>query len=191
MKAPIKFSALPATEFALAFGRDLQHRAFRFSRERISGEQSIAFANQQVSNIEGNRDAMLSVKGLFAVTSSVSVLNVVMNEGGLVEGLNSHGDLFEVRGNLRFVGTGHGLIGGNREERTPTFARAHQPFGADFLALRLGRTEDGGQGSWCEPRIDLFAQGGEVEATRAIGAVQVDVIPDPIQVDVRVDAIVL
>jgi hypothetical protein len=83
------------------------------------------------------------------------------------------------------------LEGGDRQERTPALSGAHQPFASNLLGLAFGRSEDSVEVERCEPEIDFVTLGTEIHAARAVIAGEVNIFPNPIQVDGGVDAVIL
>ena len=60
---------------ALAFGCDPKHLGLLFRRNVAGRYETIAFANEQVADIERYRYAMLFVKSLFAIAQRIVVLD--------------------------------------------------------------------------------------------------------------------
>ena len=83
------------------------------------------------------------------------------------------------------------LVGARRQERPPPLAIRRQPFAGDAIRVTLGRSEQRVEGRRREPRLDLGPQRIEVEPARAVVAGEVDDVPDPVDVDRRVLAVVL
>ena len=101
MARPAEFRALAAAELALAFGGDAQHRGFLLGARVAGGEQPVAFADQQVADIQRDGHAVLLVQRLLAVARGVVVLDVVVDERGLVEAFHRHGDFAQILGQRR------------------------------------------------------------------------------------------
>ena len=74
---------------------------------------------------------MLLVQRLFPVPLGVVVLDVIVDEGGLMEALDGHGDFPEVFGEGSGGVGSEGLVSGGHEKGPPAFAGAHQPFAGD------------------------------------------------------------
>ena len=91
---PAQLGTLSAAKPALALRRHEQHRRSLPGGNRAGADQAIPFADQQVAHIQGHRQAVFLVQGLFAITRRVVVLDVVVDERGLVETLDGHRDLF-------------------------------------------------------------------------------------------------
>lgn len=74
-------------------------------------------------------------------------------------------------------------------QRLPARASQSRP---DFLRLAGGGgTEEGVERWTLEPRFDLVMQRIEVESPGLVVARQVDVVPDPIDIDGGINAVVL
>ena len=133
MARPDEFGTLAAAEFALAFGGDADHLGFLFGAGAAGGEQAVAFADEQVADIERNGEAVFFVQRFFAVTLRVVVLDVVVNERGLVKALDGDGDFAQVFGNGCAGCGAQRLVRGDGEKGPPAFARATEPFARDFF----------------------------------------------------------
>ena len=175
----------------MTFRRDKGHGGSGFGGKFVVGEKPVAFADEQIANVESDGDAVFGVQCFFAVTDGVVVFDVVVNQRGFVESFDGHGDFFEVGRKFFAVLPRERLVSGDGEKRPPAFAGAHEPVGADAFAIGLRIAKERGERDRCEPGINFFAQGGEIESARGVGAAEVNVIPHPIQIDVGIDAIVL
>ena len=60
-------------------------------RLRLAADQAIAQADQVVADVDRGRHAVAPVNRFLAVAEGVVVLDVVVNERGLVERLDRHG----------------------------------------------------------------------------------------------------
>ena len=189
--SPAEFGALAAAEFALAFGGNLHHRRALFRRDPAGGQEAVSLPDQQVADIQGNWDAVFLVEGFFAVPGGVIVLDVVMDKGSLVEAFDGEGGLAEVVRKRGVRRGAQGLVGGGGEERAPAFSGARKPFVGDAFGLALGGAEGELEVERGEPEIDLIAGLAQVESSGGVLAGEVDVIPDPVQVDRGVNAVVL
>jgi hypothetical protein len=101
----------------------------------VVGEEAIAFADEQVADVQGHRNAVFGVQRGFAVAFGVAVLDVIVNERGLVEDLDGDGGLFDGIRDRAFRIFTQRLIGGDGEEGTPAFAGAGEPLARDVVAV--------------------------------------------------------
>ncbi len=58
--------------------------------------QAIPFAQEKVAHIERHGDAVLNVQGFLTVSFVIVVFDVIMNQRGFVETLDSQGEFPEV-----------------------------------------------------------------------------------------------
>ena len=90
---------------------------------------------------------MFFVQRLFAVPFGVFILDVVMNQGCLMETFHGHGDFLEILGN-RFVGIrSQRLKGRHTKERPPAFARPREPIAANRFGFTFAFAHDRLKGS--------------------------------------------
>ena len=157
LACPEEFRALAAAEFALAGGGDGDHGGALFGADVRGGEQAVAFADEEVADIQRDGDAMLGVQRGLAVARGVLVLDVVVDERGLVEAFDGDGDFLQVLGH-RGIRAGEGTPCGDGEEGPPAFAGAGEPFTSDALGLVGGRAHDGGERCVGEPCVHFAAQ---------------------------------
>ena len=188
---PAKFRALAATEFALAFAGDAHHLGLLRRAGLARGEQAVAFADEQVAHVQRDGGAVFLVQRLLAVAERVVVLDVIVDERGLVEALDGDGGFLDVLGQGLAGVAAQRLKRGHGEEGPPALAGAHEPVARDALGLALGVAHDGVQREGAEPEIHLVPERAEVEAARLVIAGQVDVIPHPVEVHSGVNAVVL
>src|SRR5205823_3667960 len=83
------------------------------------------------------------------------------------------------------------LEGSHSQERTPAFASATEPIAADLFCPPLREPHDFLKGFQIEPAVHLLAEGAQIKPSGLIITGQMDVIPDPVQIDRRIDAIIL
>ncbi len=77
VRKAVEFFALTEAERAVVFGGNAQ----QFRGAVFDGsDPAIAFADEQVAGIDGDRDAVLPVKGRLALAQIVVVLDVVVDE---------------------------------------------------------------------------------------------------------------
>ena len=156
-----------------------------------AGEQSVAFANQQVAGVERDRHAMLDVKRVASIAPLVRVFDVVVHERGLVKALDGdRGPAQRLRERLCRIVLQR-LVRARGQKRPPPFAVGGQPASGDAIGLAVRRPEHGVERLGREPGLDLGSQRVEVEPPRAIVAGEVDDVPDPVDVDRGVLAVVL
>ena len=91
--APQQLGPLAFGEPQVGVGQAIENVGDRVGAERLrlAADQAIAQADQVVADVDGRRRAVLPVDRLFAVAEGVVVLDVVVNERGLVERLDRHG----------------------------------------------------------------------------------------------------
>ena len=175
----------------MPFGSHLKHRSLLFRRKPGRSDQSIPLSHQKVPDIESDGHPVGGMQGLFAVALIVFIFDVIMNQRGLVETFHRHADAFEILRPSILRCFHQRLHHRSGEKRTPSLTGPHQPFARQFLSLSLGFTHDQSQGSRGETKINLLPKGTQIQAQAFILAGQMDVIPDPIQIDRGVDAIIL
>ena len=90
-----------------------------------SGEQAVTFAQQQVSDIDGHRNAVNGVDGRLAVAQAVRVLDVIVDQGGLVEAFDGDGGALRVSGIVRLPRQGG--IDGQQQIGTPALPTFGNP----------------------------------------------------------------
>jgi hypothetical protein len=175
----------------VAGGGDPQHGRDPLRRRLDLADQPVALAEQKVADVQRNRHAVLGVHGGLLVAGGVGVLDVVVDQRGLVEAL--HGDRQPLQ-IVRQLGRRILLkrpVGAGGEERPPALAVAVEPRPGDLLGLRLGRTHQAVQRLVAEPGLDLLPHAVEVHAVGLVVAGEVDHVPDPLQIDVGVLAVIL
>ena len=154
-------------------------------------DEPIAFADEQVADVQRDSKAVFFVQRFFAVTLGVFILDVVVDQGRLVETFHGNGDLFEILGN-RFRGiAAQRLKRRYTQERPPTFAGACKPVAANRLGVTFTFAHDRLERVWREPCVHLVMQGGEIQPACFVVAGEVDIIPNPIFIYRRVDAVIL
>ncbi len=135
---------------------------------------------------------MLGVKRLLAVPFGVVVLNIVVHKGGLVEALDRHGDLPQTVGDFSQWIVLQRPPGTDGEEGTPSFSGARQPLASYDIGMTVsGLTENIVQGVRSEPAFDFLSKRVQIEAARAVITREMDHVPNPIEVDRGVLAVVL
>ena len=111
----------------MSFSRDLQHSRNLLVRGTAVADQPVAFTDQEIPNVQGDRNAVLAVQRHIAVPEIVGILNVVMDKGGLVETLRGNGNpLYQFR-HCGVVCTGQRLENTRGEQGAPSFAGPAQP----------------------------------------------------------------
>jgi hypothetical protein len=96
LSRPAKLGALAATKLPLALRRCDQHLRPLFRRNPGGTDQTIAFSDEEIADIQRGSHAVLFMKGLFAVTERIIVFDVVVNKGCFVETFDSDGDFSDV-----------------------------------------------------------------------------------------------
>jgi hypothetical protein len=178
----------------VADGGGLQHGKLGFCWRLDFGNQAIAFAEQEVSDIDGDGFAMLDVHGRCVVTQRVTILDVVVDQGSLVKALNRYGEFSDILiddGRVVFGCAAERGMHTGREVGSPTVASPGQPVLCDLGSRILRRSHDLCEGIAGEDRLHFCFQLIEVQAVGLILCGQVDNIPDPVQVDGAVDAVIL
>ena len=80
---------------------------------------------------------------------------------------------------------------GRGEKRPPPLAADAEPLAPDALRMPFRGAEQIVEDGRLEPSLHGVLEAAEIEAPRGVGGLEVDVIPHPVVVDHRVDAIVL
>ncbi len=191
MARPEQLGPLPDAQLTLAFRSDEDGGAADVRGGVVVGEEAVAFTNQQVADVQRDRDAVLGVQRGFSVALGITVLDVIMHERGFVEDFDGDRGLFDRVGNRTVRIFPQRLIGRHCEKGTPALAGAGQPFAGDVIAVTTGRPHERVEGFAGEPGLHLVMKRVEVQAARFVFAGEVDVIPDPVDIDQRVDAVVL
>jgi len=170
----------------VSFGRGAEHaRPRRFGQGRL-GEQAVALAEQQVADVQGHRNAVTAVERQVAVAVVVAVLDVVVDERGLVEALDRHGDLAQ----------GGRVVAGQRPRRAdaqhgaPPLARAEQPVAGDPLRRVPRGPEQLVQPGRGEPALHLAADRLDDGRSRQAVATEAHRLQQPVEVQGGVAAAV-
>ena len=80
---------------------------------------------------------------------------------------------------------------GGGEKRPPALAADAEPFARHPLRMPLGRPEQVVEDGRLEPGLHGVLQAPQIEAPGGVGRLEMDVVPHPVVVDHRVDAVVL
>ena len=155
---PNQLRALAAAEVALAVGGDLQHRGALFGGKGCFAEETIAFADEQIADVQRHGEAVFFVQSFFTVTLGVFVLDVVVDERGFVETLDGDGDFFEIIGNGFRGIIAQGLIRRHAEKRSPAFAGAREPVAANGFGFAFALAHNSGERFGSEPRFHFVVQ---------------------------------
>ena len=188
---PDEFGSLAAAKLALPAGGDEEHLSLSRVGRSAFADEAVAFSDEQVSRIQRHRDPVLGIQGGLVVPAVILVLDVIVDERGLVEKFGREGNLFDVLGERIAAVFAQRFEGGDGEERTPAFSVTGEPFAGDILLPALGRPHHGGDAFGSEPAFDLFMKSGEIETTGVIVTGEVEIFPDPVDIDGRVDAVIL
>ena len=108
-----------------------------------------------------------------------------------MEALDRYGNLPERLREFRVRILPQGAVDADGEEGPPALARPGQPRAADALGFRGGGTQQRVEPRGREPLVDLAADPIQIHAIGAVVAREVEDVPHPVGVDVRVDAVVL
>ena len=108
-----------------------------------------------------------------------------------MKALDGDRDFADVRRQRRLGRIAQSLESRHRKEWPPAFARALEPFAGNLLRFAADRPHDFCQRLRGKPRIDFIPQRSQIEPAGLVIAGQMDVIPDPVEIDGRVDAIIL
>ncbi len=126
-----------------------------------------------------------------AVAGGVIVFDVIVNERCLVETFHGDRKPLEAIGNWR-IGIGmERLERAYGQERPPAFAITPQPLTRDLLGLRRRGPHQARERFGTEPRINFLADRIQIEPAGFVVAGKVDVFPDPFQIDIGINAIIL
>ena len=102
-----------------------------------------------------------------------------------------HSNFLEILGG-RFIGIRpQRLKRRHTQERPPAFARPREPIAADRFRVTFTFTHDRLKRVRREPSVDLVMQCGEIQSARFVIAGEVNVIPNPIFIDGRIDTVIL
>ena len=108
----------------------------------VAAHEAVAEADEVVADVDGGADAVDAVQRLLAVAEGVVVLDVVVNEAGLVERLDGDGGALHGIGQFP-AGVGErgrcaleGVVGGERDERPRALPAAGEEVVGDGLVLR-------------------------------------------------------
>src|SRR2546430_17592091 len=113
--------------------------------------RSIALADQQVADVERDRNAMFLVQGFLAISFFVSIFDVVVDERGFVKTFDGNRNLSNIFGQRSAGSITQCLIGCDRKKWPPPFASASQPFTANFFSLAVRGSDNFIERCWCEP----------------------------------------
>ena len=114
-----------------------------------------------------------------------------MDQRRLVKALDGDRDLLQRLRERRVGILSQRAVDAHGQERPPAFAGAGQPRASEALGVRRSRSEQRIESAGREPRVDFAADRVEIHAERAVVAGEVDEVPDPVGVDIGVDAVVL
>ena len=132
---------------------------------------------------------MHGVVGL--VARRVVVLDVIVHERSFVEALHGDRDALQRFGERRIRILLERAVRADGEKGAPTLACAREPATRDPIRLRLSGADQRVQARGRKPRVHLAPDGVEIHAIRAVVARQVNDVPHPLEIHVRVDAVVL
>ena len=108
-----------------------------------------------------------------------------------MEAFDADRDFAEIRRNRRFGIIAQSTERGDSKERSPAFAGERQPVPRDALGVAVRLAHHVLERGVSEPCPDFLAQRAEIEAARFVLAREMDDIPDPVEIDGGVDAIIL
>ena len=145
---------------------------------------------------------MRTAERRLAVAFEIAILDVVVDERRLVKAFHRHGDPLDrvdrplvVIGVLSVVfviATRPQRLEHRRSEKGPPASAADgQPLTANLLGMAHRRPHQPIERRPFEPRLHGVVQAAQIEPSRPVGRLEVDVVPDPVDVDRRIDAVVL
>src|SRR5262245_53477549 len=121
----------------MAGGGNTHHLRYHMSRRARFGQQTVAFPHQQIAYIERDGYAVLGMYRLAAVALGISILNVVVDERGLVKTFHRH-RYFAKAFRHRLIGVVlEGLVGADSEQGPPALAVFSEPPAGDGLGFAL------------------------------------------------------
>ena len=139
---PVEFGSLAAAEVALAFAGDADHGGEGGGGDPGVGDETVAFADEEVTGVEGGGDAVFGVEGGFVVAFVVTVFDVVVDEGCFVEAFDGEGEFADGVGERGFGVVAEGLADGDGEEGPPAFSGAGEPVAGDEFGGAVGRAHE-------------------------------------------------
>ena len=145
---PVEFSALAAAEVALAFAGDADHGGEGGGGDPGVGDETVAFADEEVAGVEGGGDSVFCVERGFVVAFFVTVFDVVVDEGCFVEAFDGEGEFADRVGERGFGVFAEGLADGDGEERPPAFSGASEPVAGHEFCGAVG---------WAHEAVDFVA----------------------------------
>ena len=156
---PGQLLALPETERPMAAGGDRRQLGPDLRREVALRQQPVAFPDEEVTGVERRRHAVRGVQRGLAVAARVAVLDVVVDQRGLVEALHGHGHLAQRVGRRGVRVVLQRLVHADGEERPPALAGAgqlaHGPASRSRPAARSAEQLVERRGG--EPALDVLA----------------------------------
>jgi len=152
-------------------------------------DEPVPLAQQEVAHVQGDRHAVFVVEGQLAVAAVVAVLDVVVDQRGLVEALDGQGQGAGVFRERVLPVALEGAERADGQQRAPPFARPGEPVAGDALRFADRRAERVIERLGGKPGLDLAAEALHVEPSRPrVAAVQVNRLAYPVEVGRRVHA---
>ena len=170
---------------------DEEHLRLRGIARLAFADEAVTLTDQQITRVQGDGDAVLGVQGGLVVAAVVLVLDVVVDERGFVEELGGEGDFLEVVRERIAAILAESLVGCHGEEGTPAFSITGEPFAGDLFLTTGHGSHDLFDRLGGEPGFHLVVETGEIETPGLVVAGEMEVFPDPVDVDGGVDAVVL
>ena len=137
-----------------------------------------------------------------AVAFEIAILDVVVDERRLVKAFHRHGDpldcvvrplvMIGVLSVVLVIATRPQRLEHRRSQKGPPPPAADsQPLATNRLGMAHRRSHQSIERRPFEPRLHGVVQAAEIEPSRPVGRLEVDVVPDPVDIDRRIDAVVL
>lgn len=177
----------------MARGGGLQHFNLGVCRNRDLPDETVPFTQEKIAHVQGHRHAVFHVQGLFLIALYIAILDVIVNEGSLVEALNGHRQFLQVVGRsvkqISIALLGH--VDTGTQEGAPALAGPGHPGACNLLGLTRRVPHDGSQGVMVEPARHGGLESIQIEPVALIRSGEVQRIPDPVDVNGGVDAVIL
>ena len=154
-------------------------------------EQAVTFPEQEIADVQRHRLPVGFVERLFAVAHRVAVLDVIVDQRRLVETFDSNRCAANGVRKWTFGIASKRHVRTGCEKRPPSLSGLRQPVTRDLRRLSRDRPHEARQRLRAEPRLHFAADTVEVHSIGPVVTGQMNDIPDPIDVDSRVDAVIL
>src|SRR5205807_424004 len=187
---PNQLSALAAAELPLPLRSCQEHSGLLLIGGLATPDQAVALSNQQVTDVERDRNPMFLVQRFLTISFFVAIFDVVVNERSFVKTLHGNGDFSNVFRQSSPRHIAQCLVGCDGQKWPPPFAGPSQPFTSNFFRSTLRGSDNFLNRCRCEPGINFLAERAQIQPARLVITGKVDVIPNPIDIDGGIDAVV-